>query len=95
MRNEEINNDQMQNRDNQTYSFIQKTFFPKNSVKLELDSMKIKKNIYERLNTVFININSYIGKELDKSLINFEKIDKNNFNYEKIKTLVLDNVVYR
>lgn len=85
----------MENRDNQTYSFIQKTFFPKNSVKLELDSMKIKKNIYKRLHTLFKNINSHIRKELDKSLINFVKIDKNNFNYEKIKTLVLDNIVYR
>lgn len=82
MRNEEISNDQIENRDNQTYSFIQKTFFPKTSVKLELDSMKIKKNIYKRLYSVFNDINSHIRKELDKSLINFVTIDKNNFNYE-------------
>jgi hypothetical protein len=57
--------------------------------------MKIKKNVYKRLYSVFNDINSHIRNELDKSLMNFVKIDKNNFNYEKIKTLVLDDIVYR
>lgn len=51
-------------------------------MKLELDEMRIKKEVYKRLFYVFIDINTYIRKTIDDVITNKKKIiDKfNDFN---------------
>jgi len=64
---------------------------PKKTVKLNLDKMIIKSNLYESLYPIFNQFNTYFQEIIDKDL----KINFNEFNYQEHKKNILNKLILR